>query len=557
MLDAFFLHAVTESTLAALHFVALFLLIVTALAWGRHSGRRALVASAFAIVSAIVIVFAASVQPRDIPIDWITILHEGVGYQAIQHLDTHGVHAGHNYHAFLSLIAGSTPSLFDVVWLNLLLGLINAAIFAHVAMYIAGPIWGIAWTLAFALNPASFFASFSELPTNMLGLYGLAGIIAWAVVKDPLRQPPLLKGVAYLLCLVLTLLMGMTRSEAAIIGATALGLDAAYAVLGASRWSDLWQRLASACEKPLAFLAAHPAVVAILCVLGVWLTQSGLPGLVGRPAMAGLYPFNPSILSLFVFLPMLMLPIGVGIAVLCGYIHATVHFRAFGGLALSLLLIVRMYFASQGQYQEAGRYLSYAFPFIFVLGPFGATWLDASVRHWRPTWYNCARVAYVMTWFTRALPGTPDFYIRPEYFKEAGVSQIFLDRNTQREIRHLLRVTENNPECVFIGRVIENYPHRPHEYAYAVFGRPIPHPIFVSERTSTIETVVERYASHATCVRLYAGGDCTLTSSDHCAQFIDHRRLIEEERFWSRPYNNPFDYGHAEPEVVLAVYAWP
>ena len=43
--------------------------------------------------------------------------------------------------------------------------------------------------LAFALNSATFQASFSELPTNLLALYFLAGVVAWSVLNDPLAQP--------------------------------------------------------------------------------------------------------------------------------------------------------------------------------------------------------------------------------------------------------------------------------------------------------------------------------------------------------------------------------
>jgi hypothetical protein len=53
-----------------------------------------------------------------------------------------------------------------------------------------------------------------------------------------------------------------------------------------------------------------------------------------------------------------------------------------------------------------------------------------------------------------------------------------------KEVRHLLALTEANPQCVFVGRVIRdqgNFRLDP-QYDYAVFGRPIAAPIVVSEK---------------------------------------------------------------------------
>src|SRR5262249_6767215 len=94
-------------------------------------------------------------------------------------------------------------------------------------------------------------------------------------------------------------------------------------------------------------------------------------------------------------------------------------------------------------------------------------------------------------------------------------------------------------------------------YVYAVFGRSIARPIFVPEQEATLDGVIARHASGASCVRLYYGGDCNLNIFDHFAQFVAGRRRLEEIRFWSRPYNNPHQLGYPAPEVVLATYAWP
>src|SRR5262249_15943488 len=153
------------------HGVAVALLVPLLLAWARHPGRRLLVVSACSAVVGVVIVYCATVRPTDIPIDWVTVLHESLGRKTIMHLYTRGVQRGANFGFVLSAIAaGQAPTLHDVVWLNLLLALVNAAIFFHVALYVVGPLWAVVWTLVFALNPPTFLASFSEFPTNLLAL---------------------------------------------------------------------------------------------------------------------------------------------------------------------------------------------------------------------------------------------------------------------------------------------------------------------------------------------------------------------------------------------------
>ena len=375
-----------------------------------------------------------------------------------------------------------------------------------------------------------------------------------------------MRGAAYALCAVLTALAALTRVEVSVIGMLALALYATHALVGAATWQATWQRLRDAGEPVLVFLSEHPAAVVALCVLGAWLAMSGVPGLVGRDEVAGVYPFNPSIFGLFVFLPMLALPVAVSAAVLFGWVRAVFSFRRFGGLALSLLVIVRAQFAGQNEYHEMARYLGYVLPALLLLGLSGQGQLDELIRRrWRPNWGHAARIGYLMALFTPPLPGVSQFYLRPEYHRGGGFAQVLLDLDTQREGRYLLALTEKNPQCVFVARALEDRagplqhgnPKVTPRYLYIVFGVPIAEPVLVPEEEASLDDVIARYASGASCVRLYYGGDCNLTFADQCKSFIAGRRLVDEERFWSRPYNTPLEGGHGGPEVVLATYAWP
>ena len=548
-----------QSELAALNLLAVALLVVVALAWGRHGRRRLLVVSAALSTLAVAVTYVATVQSSDIPIDWITVIQHGLERKSIMHLYGRGAHAGANFH-FVTWIAagGFAPDLHVVVWLNLLLALVNAAIFFHIALYLTGPLWAPVWTMVFALNPAMFLASFSEMPSNLLALYFLVGVIAWAVVYDPLPQPRAARAAAYVLCGVLTLLVAITRFEVALIGVVALVLDGGHALLGSEWWSATRQRLRDAGTSLLIFFSDHLPVVVILCIAGWILAKTGIPGVLGHQQLISFYPFYPAFLSLLAFLPMLALPIGVSIACAFGFRRAVVDFRRFGGLALSLLMLNNGYFAAWFEYFEMGRYLSYILAAIILLGLFGKADFDALVRRYcSENWGRAARIGYLMAWFTLPLPGVIEYYARPAYDWSKGLSQLLLDRDTQREVRYLLALTEKDPQCVYIGRVVMDDRGDPMvmpRYAHVIFGAPIRDPVIVPEAELRLDDLIARYAPGAACVRLYYGSDCNLTSTDRCEQFIAGRRRVSETRFWSRPYNNPRESGESTPEIVLATY---
>jgi hypothetical protein len=546
--------------LVVLHLVGLALLVAVILAWGRN-GRQRLVASGVLSVVAIAVIYALTVRPSDIPIDWITVLQHGLERKSIMHLYARGAHAGANFGFVLAMAVGRAPNLHDAVWLNLLLALVNAVIFFHVARHVTGRVWACVWTLVFALNPAMFLAAFSEMPSHLLTLYFLFGLIAWAALHDELPQPFAVRVAGYALCAVLTVLVAITRFEVALVGAVALAVEAGYVVLGPDSWSAAARRLRDAAERPLVFFSDHPAAVVLLCVAGWVLVKTGVPGLVGHQQLISFYPFFPAIFSLFAFLPMLALPIGVSLACLVGFVGAIGRFRRFGGLPLSLVILSNAYFAAWYEYFEMGRYLSYILAAIFLLGLFGKEQFDEMVgRRCSPNWGRAARIGYLMAWFTLPLPGVIEYYARPAYHWSGGVAQLLLERDTQREVRYLLTLTEKDPQCVFIARVVRDDQGDPKvatQYTYVLFGVPVAQPIIVPEAEGQLGEVIARYAPSASCVRLYYGSDCNLTFTDGCTRFIEGRRLVNENRFCSRPYNNPRESGVSTPEVVLATYAFP
>src|SRR5262249_27987170 len=157
---------------------------------------------------------------------------------------------------------------------------------------------------------------------------------------------------------------------------------------------------------------------------------------------------------------------------------------------LSLLVIVRAFFAGEVTFYEMGRYLSHVLPAIFLLGLFGKQTLEEWAGRWQPNWGRAARIGYLTAWFTLPPPGFNELYLRPDFRPEASLSQVLLDLNTQREVRYLVGLTENNPQCVFVARVVDehfgDFMEAP-RYAYVVFGAPISLPITVPENQTRLD----------------------------------------------------------------------
>jgi hypothetical protein len=552
----------TAFVFLSLNVVALLLLIAVVAAWGRHPGRRVIARGGLLVAAVTSIAFFSLVQPDDLPIDWLTALHYGANEKSISHLYGRGAHTGDNFPALVQLFSGETRlTLRDVVRMNMGLALLNLIAFSAIAIRVQGPWWAIPWAAVFALNPATFLASFSELPANTLHLYFLAGVIAWALLTDTEEQSRLSKGFALALLVVLTILVANTRLEMVTTGALGLGVWTIHALAGERAWTDWVARAQRITRAALAFLSRHLTVVGLLCFIGWAISLEGGCGSYQLRAMAtGLYPFNPHFLLAFVTLPVLGAPLAVAAAALAGTAFALFHFRRFGGVGLALIIIANLYLAAPTGFYETVRYTTNFIGIIVLLGLFGrAAFEEVSQRRaWPDSWRQLAMIVYVMTWFTLPLLGTLDPYLRPEYDGSGRFAQLLPDRNTQREVRFLVSQVEKHPDCVFVARAIANRPHPKYQpvWQYVLFGKPIEHPIAVREDEVDLETAISRHALGAQCVRLYYGDDCNLTFADRCRDFVAGRQVIDEQRFWSHPYNDPRVWGFGAPEIVLATYRW-
>ena len=554
-----------EGVLLGINAAAALLLLVVVAAWARHRGRRAIGFIGLLAAVGTAIAYFSQVRAADIPTEWLTVLHYGSEEMNIAHLYARGAHVGRNFPLAVTVVAGGARlTLNDVVRMNLGLALVNLIAFFCIATRVQGGWWAIPWTLVFAFNVATFMASFSELPSNLLHLYFLSGVIGWATLNDYEPQPRWVRAAAALLLCALTVLMASTRSEMGMIGGVALGVWAAHSLLGEDSWAACLAQVRRAVQWAASFLSRRPALIALFCLAG-WLISFGAFGIgcgsiALRCGLSALYPFNPNFFLGFVLLPAIGLPVAVAMAAFAGTVYAAFNFRRFGGIALAVIVIVNLFLAAPLGFYEVVRYTSYFIGIVLLVGLFGRVAFDelSARRGWPERWRAVATVLYVMAWFTLPVLGTLEPYLRPEYHTGGGLAQLLLDRNTQREVRFLVAQTRNNPECVFVARAVEDHTHPLQQpvWEYILFGGPIEEPIIVREEDQGLDAIIARHAPGARCVRLYYGDDCNLTFTDRCRSFVAGREIVDEERFWSRPYNDPRERGYGAPEIVLATYRW-
>lgn len=533
-----------------------------AIGWARHPGRRLYAATTFAALGLAGFAYLSLVTAQDIPVSWLTVMHYGSEKLNIAHLYGRGVHAGDNFTAVTEWVSGNDPlRLRHVVHLNLGLAVLNAVAFFALAVRLQSIGWAIPWTLAFSFNPSLFYAAFSELPAHLTHAYLFTSVLAWAALTDGQPQPRWFRGLALLLLSLLTALVAATRIEASIPGVVALATWAIPSCLGEARWIDLRTRTWNGIARPLAFLSAHPLLVAVLCFIGLLLLLEGPGSDRTRWAIAALYPFNPEFFLAAVFPTVLALPVGVSVAMIAGAAFALLRFRQTGGLAFSLWLLANLYSIAIGLYASL-RYMSNALGLFLLLGLLGRAGFEEVARRqaWPQRWRQIALVLYVMAWCTLPPLSALEPYLRPQYDPNAGiVEQLLLDRNTQREVRFLTAQIEAHPDCIFIARALKDHAGaiRDVVWTYIAFGKSVDRPITIAADKLTLEEMIARYAPAGACVRLYHGDDCNLTYTGGCKDFVGDRQPLSEWRFWSQPFNDPRERGFAAPEVLLATYAWP
>ena len=503
-------------------------------------------------------------QVGDIPLAWITVLHEGPTAQNIEFLYGRNRHTGPNHTLLVWLFAGGdSVGLRDMVRLNLALSAANAMMLLALGRALMGRIWpALLLTALFVGNAAALRAAGSELAAPLTGtllLLTAAALLALGESPtgsadsaerngEPARAPRWRWWITVATVALLTGLLALSRTEMAGFGLMALAVGVAH------RWpGDGWLR-ATAWWSGLRSLG-WPSRLGLLLLLAATLPAMWLDGRVGW-LIAGMHPLNPSILSAPLLLTTL-LPLGAVVLVLLGFAHSLRRCAASAGLGLAVLILYRVYFcASHRVFYEMLRYGAALLPAFCLLAMVGWRELEAlaHARAWPPRWRHLALLILAMGMVVPPLPGAADLLWdrRPHALAEAGLSA-----NQQLEARFMLAATEAHPDCVIATRATAEIERvdAPQGYEWWLFGGPLRAPLRRSTADVSLQDWLQERLPDAPCVLFYRGLDCHLLAATDCEAAIAGKARVSGQQQPSRPYSDPFEYGAVKEQVELALFA--
>lgn len=533
----------------ALIFPLLFLglLLSGACLWsvGRDSADRRAIALVFPAALVGVVVTWWVMGPLAIPIDWITILHEGSVDRTTRALWGEGNH-GPVYSALtLALTPWEALPIRGAVALNLALHIGNTIGFLLVGRVMArGWLPGLLAAAWFGLAPMMVNTALSELPTQLLTSLFLLGLGALYALKSRPR-------LALFTLTILGLLAVGTRLEMLLpIGVVAGGMVLPH----------LWRW-----DRP-AFRRTVVVLAPILVLGGLWLAVNLTPedpswdrGYPGLPyALAAVNPMDPSP----ALLPVLFgvtLPLGCVLLGIWGLVDAPRRGPMWALLVVALWMLFRMYFtaAHRGEAPyELMRYGSMMFPVWVLLGLRGwaalEAWLEARELSGRRR-----QMALVLV-VASQLVLLPDVAIRamaPEHHQEMStVYQVPLQRDQQEEARILIRLIEEHPDCVIattgardprLGRSISGWDH-------VLFGGPIHRPITLPRDPQKLGPRMVSLGGTDVCRLFYGGLDCAIEGGVDCGEEVSGRLPTGQKDLSGRPY---YDHVTRVPVTGVAVYS--
>lgn len=491
-------------------------------------------------------------SPRDIPLSWITVLHEGPTAQNIEVLYGRNRHTGPNHHFLVWLLADTARfGLRDLVRMNLWLSCVQTALLLVLARAILRHILPAAVLVSFfALSPAARYAAGSELATPLTSVYLLLGAVTMAALPRPGDASRPRRGAALGALAALTLLLGLTRTETAGFGLLALPWWLARARWGEQRLAEVGATLWTRCRALRWWQGALGLLGLAATVPLMW-----VDGRVGW-LLAGLHPLNPSIFSAPLLL-VALLPLGAVALVLLGAVQAARRWRHWGALIVAVLVLYRVYYsASHGVFYEMLRYAATLLPAFALLATLGWSELEqiARWRRWPPRWRHAAMAALAVLMLVPTMPSASALLwdTRPGALPTVGM----LDTDQQAEVRAMLGAIEAHPECVLATRVTAETErvYAQTRYGWRLFGGPLPAPLSFSEEQAAVGDLAGLVPDNP-CVLFFHSLDCHLLQGRDCHDVIAGRPRVGGERRPSKPYNDAHEYGAVRAQLDLGLYA--
>ena len=386
--------------------VALVLLVVVILGWAGSQPRvrqRAIVGTVCLVlaVSVLLVLFGAA----QVPIGWVTVLHEGRSLRNVQQLYGHGVHAGAGFSILFDLLTGGdVTTLRAVAHMNLCLAVLNTIMFFLLASYVLPSWWAsIAFALAGMCNLSTLHAACSETPAMLWATHFWLGCICAAVIDDDAHATLRLRQLALFCLAMLVALAALLRSEFLVLGVPAVAVGVAKTF----GWESGVRRAAWAAVRFARSIIAGPLSIFLLVVAVLFGLQC-LPRLGSISyVIDAIAPLNFS----FLLLPQklgIFLPFGFIALFILGVVHAARRWFSFFLLPITLLVLFKMYAAAaQGNFEHF-RYLTFLTPVVLFLALFGFRELSDWAERWAwPPWWKRAAILLIVLSMTTSQPFGP------------------------------------------------------------------------------------------------------------------------------------------------------
>lgn len=545
---------------------ALLLFLVLLYGWLLRFPRdRRVVLPAAALAAGALALLLCAGDPSRVPAGWVTVLHEGYGYQNIMQLYGYGVHAGPNFHVLQELWAGGQAGygggvvLRATLFVNIGLAMVNIIFFFAVARLVSGKSWAAllsAFLLAANLN--FLHATVSETPAQLLCAYFLMGVLSAAHLNSGGKTGRAAACLAMLELGLLGFLLCATRIDMIVLAVPA-GLAGLVQLFSRGsryrrRLGDLWRWSLRQWRWLL------PASLAVAAASTIWWAGYHYPGdpRVGW-AIDGLFPFNPSFLTPPRFLAV-YLPLGLVLLIVLGTIDAFRRpFRTFF-LPLSLLVLWRVYYSAThgygGPFYERFRFMTYLTPLFILLAVFGFRELGRWIARvpWLRSRTRLAAVLLGLTFLIWWPPGWGGYFDSGHELENLPRSRLLLSRNQQTEVRYLLDLMDRYPECAFITRTIKYGNQGKPGYIWGLFGKKVRTDLFYHQEGETLDQVAAERAAEYPCALFYHGLDCNKQSGDRCREQIENLQMVEEHLLSDLPYTDFHGKDSHPPIIRLAVF---
>lgn len=543
--------AASDTLLSILNLAALALFVFVAWQWTIVGHRRGSILLAAGLAVAGTVGVFLFFDPALIPIDWITILHEGRSGKNVQQLYGTAAHTGKNHAFLVHLFAEGRVTLRDTVRMNLWLSGLNVLFFWVVARHVFKHWWAALLALMLLVaNPTAIYTAVSELPSASIGLYLLMLFAAVGLLERRQELTNVAVAAAFALMATLTILLGQTRLEVSIFGLTAVAVA--------------WMRMRVGDESLSAFgREVFRRILALIASRWVWvvaLASFALNRLSTRDANFFLPALNPLELR-FLTLPIqlfdLFFPLAVIACFIFGFLYTARRWLTFFALPVGLTALYETYYGVACNHFELLRYASYLLVPVAGTALFG--WRES--LHWATRlglgryWVRIAALLVLFSYGTVPLRGRYQ-----QAFKEIGFSETTahfpLAFDMQREVRFLISAQERHPECLFVASVARVGRLEPAgekvDFKYLVFGGHLSRPVRVLDAVTPEDALAT--TAPAPCAFLYRSLDCNLARSDGCKDMTAGRTPAEELVFPRNHYNNVEERGVMVPVVRLALY---